>query len=138
LHIKFQTKFVLSKALELGLKPVVVINKIDKPARRIHEVEDELADLFLELATDESQLHYPIYYAAARDGKAWKTMPENPTESADLTPIFEAIVHDVSAPNAQDGSLQLVVAALAHDNFLGKYAIGRVVRGSVEKICLLF
>ncbi len=128
-----QTKFVLSKALELGLKPVVVINKIDKSARRIHEVEDELADLFLELATDESQLHYPIYYAAARDGKAWKTMPENPAEAADLTPIFEAIVHDVSAPSAQDGSLQLVVAALAHDNFLGKYAIGRVVRGSVAK-----
>ena len=61
-----QTKFVLSKALELGLKPVVVINKIDKPARRVAEVEDELADLFLELATDESQLKYPVYYAAAR------------------------------------------------------------------------
>ena len=81
-----QTKFVLSKALELGLKPVVIINKIDKPARRIAEVEDELADLFLELATDESQLHYPIYYAAARDGKAWETMPSDPSEDASLQP----------------------------------------------------
>ena len=64
-----QTKFVLAKALELGLKPVVIINKIDKPARRLAEVEDELSDLFLELATDDSQLQYPIYYAIGRDGK---------------------------------------------------------------------
>ena len=128
-----QTKFVLSKALELGLRPVVVINKIDKPARRIAEVEDELADLFLELATDESQLHYPVYYAIARDGKAWKEMPENPEEMANLTPLFEAIVGDIDAPSTKEGSLQLVVAALARDNFLGKYAIGRVVRGEVAK-----
>lgn len=128
-----QTKFVLSKALELGLRPVVVINKIDKPARRIAEVEDELADLFLELATDESQLHYPVYYAIARDGKAWKEMPESPDETADLIPIFEAIVGDIDPPEAKVGSLQLVVAALARDNFLGKYAIGRVVRGQVAR-----
>lgn len=128
-----QTKFVLSKALELGLRPVVVINKIDKPARRIAEVEDELADLFLELATDESQLHYPVYYAIARDGKAWKDMPADASEAADLAPIFEAIVNDIDSPVALDGSLQLVVAALARDNFLGKYAIGRVVRGDVTK-----
>ena len=128
-----QTKFVLSKALELGLRPVVVVNKIDKSARRIAEVEDELADLFLELATDESQLHYPVYFAIARDGKGWKEMPENVEEEADLTPIFEAIVGDIDSPTAKDGSLQLVVAALARDNFLGKYAIGRVVRGEVTK-----
>ena len=113
-----QTKFVLSKALELGLKPVVVINKIDKPARRIAEVEDELADLFLELATDDSQLHYPTYFAIARDGKAWAEMPANPDEAADLTPIFEAIVGDIDPPETKIGSLQLVVAALARDNFL--------------------
>ncbi len=82
-----QTKFVLSKALELGLKPVVVINKIDKPARRIAEVEDELSDLFLELATDDSQLHYPIYYAIGREGKAWKSLPDNPSEHTD---VFDA------------------------------------------------
>lgn len=128
-----QTKFVLSKALELGLRPVVVINKVDKPARRIAEVEDELADLFLELATDDSQLHYPTYYAVARDGKAWCEMPTNPDEPADLTPVFDAIVGDVDAPVTKTGSLQLVVAALSRDNFLGKYATGRVERGSVTK-----
>lgn len=128
-----QTKFVLSKALELGLRPVVVINKIDKPARRIAEVEDELADLFLELATDESQLHYPVYYAVAREGKAWSEMPEDPAGAASLETIFQAIVSDIDAPLASSGSLQLVVAALARDNFLGKYAIGRVVRGQVSK-----
>lgn len=128
-----QTKFVLSKALELGLRPVVIINKIDKPARRIAEVEDELADLFLELATDESQLHYPVYYAVAREGKAWSEMPTDPTGTASLEPIFQAIVSDIDAPLASSGSLQLVVAALARDNFLGKYAIGRVARGEVSK-----
>lgn len=129
-----QTKFVLSKALELGLKPVVVINKIDKPARRIAEVEDELADLFLELAIDESQLHYPTYFAIGRDGKAWKSEPEDAREHADLTPIFEAIRDDIPAPVVQqDQPLQLLVTALQYDNFLGKYAIGRITRGHVTK-----
>lgn len=129
-----QTKFVLSKALELGLKPVVIINKIDKPSRRIAEVEDELADLFLELATDDSQLHYPIYYAIGREGKAWKEMPENPSEHVDLTPIFDAIVSDIPAPSVDaDGALQLLVTSLQYDSFLGKYAIGRITRGAVKK-----
>lgn len=129
-----QTKFVLTKALELGLKPVVVINKIDKPARRIDEVEDELADLFLELATDDSQLHYPIYYAIGRDAKAWKEVPANPSEHTDLTPIFDAIINDIPAPEVnQDGTLQLLVTSLSYDSFLGKYAIGRVTRGSAKK-----
>src|SRR6476661_7190607 len=73
-----QTKFVLEKALEAELSPIVIINKIDKPAARIKEVEDELADLFLELAVHEDQLHYPIYYAIGRDGKAWATPPADP------------------------------------------------------------
>ncbi len=129
-----QTKFVLSKALQLGLKPVVVINKIDKPARRVHEVEDELADLFLELATDESQLHYPVYYAIGREGKSWKALPDNPSEHADLLPIFEAIINDIPAPRTNDsGAFQLMVTALQYDSFLGKYAIGRIARGSVKK-----
>lgn len=129
-----QTKFVLSKALELGLKPVIVINKIDKPARRIDEVEDELGDLFLELATDESQLHYPVYFAIGRDGKAWKTVPENSDEPGDLTPIFDAIVNDIPAPSVErDAPLQLLVTSLQYDSFLGKYAIGRITRGSVKK-----
>lgn len=129
-----QTKFVLSKALELRLKPVVVINKIDKPSRRVAEVEDEIADLFLELAVDESQLHYPVYYAIGREGKAWKTLPDNPSETADLTPIFEAIVNDIPAPTVDtEGPLQLLVTSLQYDSFLGKYAIGRVHRGKVSR-----
>jgi len=129
-----QTKFVLSKALELGLKPVVVINKIDKPSRRIAEVEDEVSNLFLELAIDDSQLHYPVYYAIGRDGKAWTSVPENPSEHADLEPIFEAIVSDIPAPTVElDKPLQLLVTSLQYDSFLGKYAIGRITRGSVKK-----
>ena len=128
-----QTKFVLTKALELGLAPVVVINKIDKPASRISEVENELADLFLELATDESQLHYPVYYAIAREGKAWKDLPADATAPADLKPIFEAIVSDIPAPTTNDGPLQMQVAALAYDSFLGKYAIGRIQRGTAKR-----
>jgi GTP-binding protein len=129
-----QTKFVLSKALALGLTPVVIINKIDKPARRIDEVVNEIADLFLELAVDESQLYYPIYYAIGRDGKAWKELPDNPSEHADLSPIFHAIINDISAPKVDaNGSLQLLVTALQYDSFLGKYAIGRITRGAISK-----
>lgn len=129
-----QTKFVLSKALELGLKPVVVINKIDKPARRVSEVEDEVSELFLELAVDDSQLHYPVYYSIGRDGKAWKELPDNPAEHTDLTPIFEAIINDIPAPDVDvNGPFQLLVTSLQYDSFLGKYAIGRVARGSVDK-----
>ena len=129
-----QTKFVLSKALELGLKPVVVINKIDKPSRRIDEVIDEVSDLFLELAVDDSQLHYPVYFAIGRDGKAWTELPENPSAHADLTPIFDSIINDIPAPTVDtDGTFQLLVTSLQYDSFLGKYAIGRVSRGKVAK-----
>ena len=129
-----QTKFVLSKALELGLKPVVIINKIDKPARRIDEVEDELGDLFLELATDESQLHYPIYYAIGRDGKAWKELPADANAEADLTPIFDAIINEIPAPTVEsEGGFQMLVTSLQYDTFQGKYAIGRVARGTAKR-----
>lgn len=127
-----QTKFVLKKALDLKLRPVVVINKIDKPAARIEEVKDEIESLFLELATDESQLNYPIYYAIAREGKAGKT-----TDLDDnLNVIFESIIHDIPAPkiDENDGKgAQLLVAALAADNYLGKYCIGKVFRGKLKK-----
>ena len=129
-----QTKFVLQKALELGLQPVVVINKIDKAARRIDEVLDEIADLFLELAVDDSQLYYPVYYCISRDGKAWKELPDNPSEHTDMSPIFNAIINDIPAPTVDSkGSLQLLVTALQYDSFVGKYAIGRVTRGVVKK-----
>ncbi len=127
-----QTKFVLQKALDLKLKPVVIINKIDKPAARIEEVKDEISDLFLELATDESQLNYPIYYAIARDGRAGKT-----TDLDDnLNVIFESIINDISAPSIDENEgkgAQLLVAALAADNYLGKYAIGKIHRGKLKK-----
>ena len=127
-----QTKFVLEKALALHLKPVVIINKIDKPAARIPEVESEIADLFLELATDESQLNYPIYYAIARDGRAGTTTDLDD----DLHVIFESIIHDIPAPKtdpAAEKGAQLLVAALAADNYLGKYAIGKIFRGKLKK-----
>ncbi len=128
-----QTKFVLSKALELGLKPVVVINKIDKPSRRIDEVEDEVSDLFLELAVDDSQLQYPVYYAIGREGKAWQSLPDDASEQADLTPIFDAIIGEIPAPDVDtEGTLQLLVTSLQYDSFLGKYAIGRITRGSLK------
>ena len=128
-----QTKFVLSKALELGLKPVIVINKIDKPSRRIDEVEDEIADLFLELAIDDSQLHYPTYFAIGREGKAWKELPENPSEHTDLTPIFDAIINDIPAPTVEtDKPFQMLVTSLQYDTFQGKYAIGRITRGYIK------
>ena len=126
-----QTKFVLKKALDLKLKPVVIINKIDKPAARIEEVKDEISDLFLELATDESQLNYPIYYAVARDGKAGKTtdLDEN------LHVIFDSIINDMPSPKIdtdESKGLQLLVASLAADNYLGKYAIGKIHRGKIK------
>src|SRR5690606_30749067 len=116
-----QTKFVLTKALALGLKPIVVINKIDKDGRRLKEVEDELADLVLGLAVHEDQLHYPVYYAIGRAGKAWASMPDNSEESADLTPVFKAITNEVPAPNVEpEKPFQMLVTALSRDNFQGK------------------
>ena len=128
-----QTKFVLQKALELDLKPVVVINKIDKPAARIDEVLSEIESLFLELATDESQLNYPVYYAIAREGRAGKS----PQLDEDLHVIFDAIVEDIPAPRVAEGGegsdAQLLVAALAADNYLGKYCIGKIFAGKLCK-----
>lgn len=129
-----QTKFVLTKALELGLKPLVVINKIDKPSKRISEVEDEIADLFLELAVDEAQLHYKTYYTIGREGKAWNKLPEDTSEAVDLSSIFEAIINEVPAPIVDiNGSFQMLVSSLQYDSFLGKYAVGRIARGHVKK-----
>ncbi len=128
-----QTKFVLSKALASELKPIVIINKIDKPASRIKEVEDELADLFLELAVHEDQLHYPVYYAIGREGKAWEAIPENPESDADLEIVFDAITTHVPAPHVEANKpFQMLVTALAWDTYKGKYAIGRVTRGSIK------
>lgn len=128
-----QTKFVLGKALAAGLKPIVVINKIDKPGSRIPEVEDELANLFLELAVHEDQLHYPIYYAIARAGKAWAQPPADSEADATLDVLFDAIINDIPSPNVElDKPFQMLVTALAWDTYKGKYAVGRISRGQVR------
>jgi len=128
-----QTKFVLTKALANNLKPIVIINKIDKPNARIAEVEDEVADLFLELAVHEDQLHYPVYYSVGRAGKAWEKVPANFEEDGDLSVIFDAIVNKVPAPDVSlDKPLQMLVSALAWDTFKGKYAIGRITSGKLK------
>ena len=128
-----QTKFVLGKALAAELKPIVIINKIDKPGSRVKEVENELADLFLELAVHEDQLHYPVYYAIGRAGKAWTEMPDDPEADADLEPIFQAVIEKVPAPTVElDKPFQMLVTALGFDTFKGKYAIGRITRGSIK------
>ena len=128
-----QTKFVLSKALELGLRPIVIINKIDKPARRINEVKDEIENLFLELATDDDQLHYPIYYAIGREEKAWSELPEDISKPANLSVIFNAIINQIPAPEERKGALQILVTSLQYDSFVGKYAIGKISRGTATK-----
>ncbi len=128
-----QTKFVLGKALASELKPIVIINKIDKSGSRIAEVEDELADLFLELAVHEDQLHYPVYYAIGRAGKAWAKPPANPDEDGDLSVVFDAIIEHIPAPSIEaDKPFQMLVTALAWDSFKGKYAVGRITRGSIK------
>jgi GTP-binding protein len=128
-----QTKFVLGKALAAELKPIVIINKIDKDGSRIKEVEDELADLFLELAVHEDQLHYPVYYAIGRAGKAWNEPPAHPEEPGDLEPVFQAVTEHVPAPKVElDKPFQMLVTALSHDSFKGKYAIGRITRGKIK------
>ena len=129
-----QTKFVLKKAFEAGLKPIVVINKIDKPGSDPHKVEDQIADLFLELATDEDQLHYTTLYAIGRAGKSWASMPDDPSAEADLIPVCDAILEGIPAPDVDDGAgLQVLVTALDWDNYLGKYAIGRIYRGKASR-----
>jgi GTP-binding protein len=127
-----QTKFVLTQALAKNLRPIVVINKIDKAGSRVPEVRDELDELFLELAVHEDQLHYPVYYAVGREGKAWAEMPDSPDAPGDLGVLFDAIVSEVPAPQVElDKPLQMLVTALAYDSYKGKYAIGRISRGRV-------
>lgn len=128
-----QTKFVLGKALELGLKIIVVINKIDKPDSRVDYVIDKIHDLFLDMATDMDHLDFPVYYAISKEGKSWTEMPKDFSEKADLTPIFDGILEHIPAPKSEPlKPLQMLVTTLDRDNFQGKYAIGRISRGYVE------
>lgn len=128
-----QTKFVLKKALEMNLKVLVVVNKIDKPDANIDNTLHRVYDLFLELATDESQLEFPVLYAIGRDEKAWNEVPTDPTAAATLEPVFEAILQYVPAPqNDPNGDFQMLVSSLDWDAFKGKYCIGRIRRGTIK------
>jgi GTP-binding protein len=126
-----QTRFVLRKAFETGLKPILVINKIDRKDARPAEVLSLTQDLFLDLATDDSQLDFPVLYTIAREGIARRSLDDG---STDLKPLFETILAVVPAPLVEiDAPLQLLVTALDYDDYKGKYAIGRVHRGRVSE-----
>src|SRR5437016_3807660 len=125
-----QTRFVLQKALELDLQPIVVINKIDRREARIDQVLEWTNDLFLELATKDQHLNFPVLYAVGREGVAMYSPTD---ERLDLEPLFETIIHTVPAPRVDvEAPLQLLVAALDYDDYKGKYAIGRIIRGRVS------
>ena len=125
-----QTRFVLMHALQRRIKPVVVINKIDRPFARPAEVANMVQDLFLELATDAEQLDFPILYSDAKTGYAISDLKDQPTS---IEPLFEAIVKYIPQPSGDvEGGFQLLVAALDYDSHLGQIAVGRIARGKVS------
>lgn len=135
-----QTKFVLNLALGLGLKPIVVVNKVDRKDQRADEVVDEITDLFLDLVADESQLDFPVFYAVGREGIAGKKVVEQAdnslkvVDSSDLKPLFDEIVKFVPEPTGElNGAFQLQVTNIDYDEYKGSYVIGRISRGQVRK-----
>ncbi len=125
-----QTRFVLKKALGLGKKPVVVVNKIDRPGARPLEVVDEVLDLFIELGANDDQLEFPVVYASGRDGFAMNTPDE---EGKDMKPLFEAIINEVPAPRGDvEGPTQVLFSNIDYDDYIGRIGIGRVERGSLK------
>ena len=127
-----QTRTVLARALERGLRPIVVVNKIDRPASRIDEAMGRLQDLFLDLATEPEQLEFPVLFAIAREGRAGFE-PEVEKLAPDLRPLFETIVREVPPPNVDvDGPAQMLVASLDYDAHRGRIAIGKIQRGAMR------
>lgn len=125
-----QTRFVLKKSLEKGIKPIVFINKIDKNNQRAEEVRDEILDLFIDLDASDEQLEFPVIYGVAVNGKAFYDLDG---KSEDLTPLFETIIKNVpSYPDLDEKPLQLQVYDLAYDDYLGRIGIGRVYQGTVK------
>lgn len=125
-----QTRFVLEKALAIHLKPIVVINKIDRPDNRPTEVLDEIYDLFIELDADENQLDFPVIYASGRDGWAVKDLKD---QRKDLTPLLDSIINDLPAPPTKKGSVQIQITTLDYNDYVGRIGIGRVFRGKLKK-----
>lgn len=133
-----QTKFVLKKALELGLKPVVVVNKIDKKLANIPKTISKIQDLFLSLATTEDQLEFPIFYAISREGKIWKELPEGDLTIPDsiegnLSPILDEIVENLPAPKGDsEKHLQIQITSIEYNEHLGRYLIGKISNGKIN------
>src|SRR5947199_7059427 len=125
-----QTRFVLRKALERRLPPIVVINKIDRPDARVQEVLNEVYDLFIDLDATEDQLDFPVIYTNARAGVAKKDLSES---SENLRPLFETILSNIPSPTGDpEGTLQMQVANLDYSDYLGRLAIGRVFNGTLK------
>ena len=125
-----QTRFVLKKALALGKRAVVVVNKIDRPMARPHEVVDEVLDLFIELGADENQIEFPVIFASGRDGYATYS-PEIPGK--DMKPLFDEILKEIEPPEGDpDGPLQILFSNIEYDDYLGRIGVGRVIRGTVK------
>jgi len=125
-----QTKFVLRKAMEAGLKPVVVINKIDRPDERIGEVEDLVLELFIELGATDDQINYPVLYCSSRAGVAKYKMED---EAVNLEPIFDTIINTIPCPEGDpEAPLQAMVTSLDYDEYVGRIAIARVRQGSIK------
>ena len=128
-----QTRFVLKKALQLDLVPIVVINKVDRPEARPTEVLDEVLDLFIELGADDDQLDFPVVYASSRDG--WATNSPEPDDSGkrDMVPLFEAIIKTVPPPvGYPDRAFQVLISNIDYDEYVGRIAVGRIERGSAK------
>lgn len=126
-----QTRFVLKKALEAGVTPIVVVNKIDKDTARPLEVVDEVLDLFIELGADESQLDFPVIYASAIKGTS-SLDPDISTQKETMDPIFETIIEHIPSPKHEEGSLQFQPALLDYNDFVGRIGIGVVKRGTIK------
>ncbi len=125
-----QTRFVLQKSLEIGLRPILLINKIDKKDQRAEEVVDEVFDLFLELNANDQQLDFPILYGIAREGIVVYNLED---ERKDLQPLFETIVNHVEAyPDLDDQPLQMQISNLAYDDYIGRLGIGRIYEGTIH------
>ena len=126
-----QTRFVLKKALALGKKAIVVINKIDRPGARPDEVIDEVLDLFIELGANDDQIEFPVVFASGRDGYA---SLDSSAREGDMRPLLDAILEHIDAPAGEmDGPLQLLFSSLDYDDYLGRIGVGRVERGSVKE-----